>query len=272
MATQDTTEDKTEEVEEVVDQVETEQSEDEQLDTETTDEETTETENENEEETEEEDVEDETETEEEAKFEKRFSQIQGDTPEEYAKNLEEAYRQSSTEGQRLAIENKEAQKWRDQVAAAVAKNPEIAKLLEESTGEGAPAPYVDPALQYAREQMNNTFAKEYNEFSELHPELVSDDVLREKVLAELSIFADAYDAKGKRLGMADGLKKAWISLGLDAEDKKEKVMTTAKTQAAQPKTQSKPKAKIVKPQFTDEQLQFAQKMGLSEKELAEYSK
>lgn len=273
MATQDTTEDTTEEVEEVEDQVETVDTEDEQLDTETENDKTTETENENEEETEDEEGDKpKPDDEEEAKFEKRFSQIQGDTPEEYTKNLEEAYRQSSTEGQRLAMETKEAQKWRDQVAAAVAKNPEIAQLLEAATGENAPAPFVDPALAFAREQMNNTFAKEYSEFTEAHPEMLSDEKLKDEVLEELRVFADAYDAKGKRLGMAEGLKKAWISLGLDADDKKEKVMTTAKTQAAQPKTQPKPKAPAAKPQFSDAQLEFAKKMGLTEAQLAEYSK
>lgn len=273
MATQDTNPVPNEGELELKDPVETPQGEDEELEDQEQPDADDVTEDENEEESEDrEGDEPKPGEEEEDKFQKRFSQIQGDTPEDYTKNLEEAYRQSSTEGQRLAMEAKENQKWRDQVAAAVARNPDIAKALEEATGESAPAPYVDPALQYAREQMNNTFAKEYSEFTEAHPEMISDEVLKDKVLEELKIFADAYDAKGQRLGMADGLKKAWISLGLDVEDKKEKVMTKAKNQAAQPKAQAKPKSPATKPQFTDEQIAFAKKMNLSEEQLAEFSK
>lgn len=273
MATQDTNPAPNEDELDPKDPVETPNGEDEELQNQEEPNEDEVTEDENEEESEQEEGDEpKPGEEEEAKFEKRFSQIQGETPEEYIKNLEEAYRQSSTEGQRLAQERKENQKFRDQIAAAVAKDPSLASALEAATGEGAPAPYVDPALAYAREEMNKTFEREYREFTDVHPEMISDESLRQEVLDELQILADVYDKKGKRLGMAEGLKKAWASLGHDAGDKKEKVMTEAKTQAAQPKAQAKPKAKIEKPQFTDEQIAFAKKMNLTPEQLAEFSK
>lgn len=272
MTAQDTTVTDTEVNEEVDNPVETLQEEDEQLDNQENQENVTDTE-ENEGESESEEGEQPKPTEEEeAKFEKRFSQIQGETQEDYLKNLEEAYRNSSTEGQRLAIEAKEDKKFRDQVAAAIANDPDLAARLQGTVGKEAPAPYVDPALAYARELRDEQFNKEYGQFTDAHPEMISDEALREKVLGELETFADAYAASGRRLGMAEGLKKAWISLGLDIDDKKEKVMTQAKTQAAQPQAQPKPKAPVAKPQFTDEQIAFAKKMGLSPEQLAEYSK
>lgn len=271
MATQDTTEDEV--LEQVEGQVETEQSEDENANDEVLEQESEETEDENEEESEDEEGDKpKPDDEEESKFQKRFSQIQGDTPEDYAKNLEEAYRQSSTEGQRLALEAKQNKEFRDKLAAAVAADPELAKRLEAATGEKAPTPQVDPALAWAKEEMNKTFAKEYNEFTDVHPEMLSDDALRDEVLDELRLLADVYDAKGKTLGMAEGLKKAWASLGYAEKDNKDKVMTQAKNQAAAPKVQSKPKAKIEKPEFSEEQISFAKKMGLTPEQLAEFNK
>jgi hypothetical protein len=274
MATQDTTEE-VQEDQNLENQVETGNTEDEQLDENGKPITNSDTE-ENEEgaESTEGDQSDGTQTEDEeaSEFKKRFTQIKGDTPEEYLPNLEEAYRNSSTEAQRLAKEAKDLQKRVDQIGALVAKNPELAKALEEGTGEGAPSPIVDPALQYAREQMQQTFEREYNEFADLHPELNTDDELKEKVIEELQILADVYDRRGQRLGMAEGLKKAWISLGLDADDSKEKAATQAKQQAAKPNTQGKPKSTTKAPEFTDAQIAMAQKFGLSAEDLAKYSK
>lgn len=214
----------------------------------------------------------ETEDEEKTEFKKRFTQIKGDTPDEYIPNLEEAYRNSSTEAQRLAKETKDLQKRVDQIGALVAKNPELAKALEEGTAEGAPSPIVDPALQYAREQMQQTFEREYKEFTDLHPELDTDDELKEKVIEEMQILADVYDRRGQRLSMAEGLKKAWISLGLDADDSKEKAAQQAKQQAAKPNTQGKAKSTTKAPEFTEAQIAMAKKFNLTVEDLAKYSK
>lgn len=212
----------------------------------------------------------ETEDEEEPKFSKRFTQFDGDTPEEYLKNLEEAYANSSTEGQRLSKEAKDAKEKYDKVATLIATNPDFAKALEET--ENAPQPPVDPALAFARQQMEAQYEKDWSEFTGLHPELVGDQELTNELIDELDIITLAAQQKGRTLSMADGLKKAWISLGKQAADDKERVVNKAKEQASKPAPgASKPKQNSGKQEFTPEQIAVAKRMGLSAEDLAKYN-
>jgi len=222
-------------------------------------------------ENEEADGEAETESESEAEFKKRFSQFGGETPEEYLKQLEDAYANSSTEGQRLSKEAKDAKEKYDKVAAFIANNPDFAKQLEDN--ETAPQPPVDPALAFARQQMEAQYEKDWGEFTGLHPELVGDQELTNELIDELDIITMASQQKGRTLSMADGLKKAWISLGKQANDDKETIVTKTKEQASKssPST-SKPKASSGKQEFTAEQIAVAKKFGLSPDDLAKHSK
>jgi len=87
----------------------------------------------------EEDLGDETEEEEaQPSFDRAFTQFQGETVEEYAKNLEEGYRNTSKEGLRLSATNKELEVRVNQLMAAVAKNPELAATLN-ATQDNKPA-------------------------------------------------------------------------------------------------------------------------------------
>lgn len=203
----------------------------------------------------------------EPEFKKAFSQIKGDTPQEYAQNLEEAYRQSSQEGKLNAKKAKEAEARIDQIAAAVAKNPELAKLINEAVPDGEISPTTDPALLHARQAMEQKMESDYKAFTDLHPELDSDPDLQEKVLAEVTIFGDAARKKGKILGMDDALRKAWISLGLDKEDSKEKVSVKAKETASKSKTNNSNKKTTKTPTLTPEQIAAGKKMGLTEKQM-----
>jgi len=214
-----------------------------------------------------------TEDEEESKFQKRFTQIKGETLEEYKANLEEAYRQSSTEGQRNATELKEAKSELDKIGAAIAADPELAKVLNDALEGNTPAQKrEDPALEYARSEMKKKMDGEYNNFTELHPNMVTDAELREKVLNELSFFADIAAAKGQELGMEDGLKKAWISLGLDDEDSKEDIINKAKELSNKPDTSGKTKTTKSAPAFTEAQISLAKRYGLTSEQLAQNSK
>lgn len=206
------------------------------------------------------------------KFSKRFSQIQGDSIEEYTPNLEEAYLKSSREGKRLAQQNKDLQGRLDSIAAAVAKNPELAKQIEEATKEGAVPPTVDPAVQYARDEMEKKMETDYNNFVKVHPELDTDPQLQEKVLAELNDLGAYYRSKGKILSMDEGLKKAWSNLGLDKDDDKERIAMKAKETASKSRTASTNKkgGKSEKSKLTEEQIAVGKKMGLSEKQMLVY--
>lgn len=208
----------------------------------------------------------ESEEEEEPEFKKAFSQIKGDTPQEYAKNLEEAYKQSSKEGKLQAQKAKDSQARIDQIAAVVAKNPELAKLINESAGSEI-APTTDPALVHARQTMEQQMEKDYSKFAESHPEIETDPDLAEKVLAEVTIFGDAARKKGKILSMDEALNKAWISLGLNKEDSKETVATKAKETASKSRTNNTNKKKTKTPKLSDDQIAAGKKMGLTEKQM-----
>lgn len=214
---------------------------------------------------------DEDEDEDEPKFKKAFSQIKGDTPEEYATNLEEAYRQSSQEGKLKAKELKDAQSRIDAITAAVAKDPKLAKALADAVPDGEIAPTADPALLHARQTMEEQMDKDYTEFSDLHPEIASDPDLQDKMLAEVQVFGDAARKKGRIMPMKEALNKAWISLGLDKDDSKEKVVTKAKDNASKPKTNNSKKSGKT-PQLTPDQIKVGKKMGLTEKQMLEQLK
>lgn len=200
-------------------------------------------------------------------FEKAFKNIKGDTPQEYAKNLEEAYRKSSQEGKLNYQKAKENQERIDRIAATVAKNPELAKAINEAS-DNTDNPIVDPAVSYARQQMESQMETDYKKFTEVHPELDTDPTLQEKVLDEVKLFGDAARKKGKILTMNDALNKAWISLGLDKEDSKDTIVTKAKETASKPKTNNgnkKPTGKT--PTLSAEQIEAGRKMGLTEKQM-----
>jgi len=252
-------------------EVETTQVEDENLENEELNKEVTDTGTEDEELDDEDGKKTETEEDEEDKFQKRFSQFKGDTPEEYLKELEEAYANSSTEGQRNSKEAKEAKEKLDKILTAVANNPELAKALEEA--DNAPKPKEDPALVYARQQMEQQYEKDWGDFTRLHPELVGNQELTNELIDEMDAIAYAAERRGKTLTMAEGLQKAWISLGKQAADDKEKIVNKTKEQASKPAPgASKPKQNSGKQEFTAEQIAVAKKMGISAEDLAKYSK
>lgn len=151
--------------------------------------------------------------------------------------------------------------------AAVAKNPELAKLIDEATGDGEVSAATDPALLHARQEMEDKMEKDYSKFVESHPELDTDPDLQEKVLAEVTVFGDAARKKGKILGMDEALRKAWISLGLDKEDSKDKVLSKAKETAGKSKSNSSNKKTTKTPQLSAEQIAVGKKMGLTEKQM-----
>jgi len=271
MADQDTTE-KVENDKKAEEIVETTQVEDEKSEDNTQEDSTDTGKEQSEEKTEDDKSKGETKEETKAEFKKRFTQLKGETPEEYIKNLEDAYANSSTEGQRTAKEAKDATERFNKVAALVATDPAFAEKLATATDENATSPVIDPATKWAKEQMEKEYSKDYSAFAELHPEMVSDEKLRTEVIDELDIIGQAYEARGKTLSMAEGLKKAWNSLGYDETDKKDDVVNQTKEQASTTSTQTSKSTGSDKPTFTKAQIEMAEKMGLTVEQLAEYNK
>lgn len=216
---------------------------------------------------------DKTDDEDKPEFKKRFTQIKGENADEYLPNLEEAYRNSTTEGQRLAIENKTLKADKDAMASLIANNPDIAKMISDKTGGKMPEALVDPAIMQARQDMEERQTKEYNAFVDKHPDLESDPDLQKKILATLTEFGAAARRDGRILGMDEGLRKAWAFHGLETNSK-EDIASKAKENAARGRTTNggKKPSGSGKGTLTPEQIAVGKKWGLTEQQLIDANK
>lgn len=268
MATKDTSEE--DEKLNQDEEVETEQSEDENS-TDDDDESTEDTEDDNEEDSDDDDDESETEDDEAEPIKKRFTQFKGDTLEEYTPHLEEAYGNALAEMTRRKAAEKEATGKLDRITTAVAKDPDLAEKLNNILGDESEEVLVDPAILKARQDMTAQMDKEYKEFVDEHPEMESDPILAQEVLDALTDFGKQARKQGKIMGMGDALRKAWVYLG--KEDTKEKIATKAKEVASKGKGGgSTNKATGKKPDFTEAQIKYAKRFGLTVEQLAAANK
>lgn len=208
------------------------------------------------------------------KFEKRYSQFKGKTPEEYAKSLEEGYHNSSAEAVKLNRELTELKQKTANLLAAAEKNPELAKQLGLEESDTSASTTKSPAETYAEQMMNERMEKEYKEFTTIHPEVDTDKALSDELLAEVAVQSKAYyERHGKIISMADALNRSWKVLGYD-DNSKEKLAVKLKDNAAQGTTQgaSTKKKSTAKTEVSPKALDYAKKMGLSEKDIQKYYK
>ena len=203
-------------------------------------------------------------------FTKRFTQFKGDSLEDYNKNLEEAYANSSTEATRLAAEVKELNKKVNTITGLVANDPELAEKLGTDYEQVAQQP-LNPALAHTQQEWENKMKQEYDEFVGTHKELETDPTLAEKVNTRLAAIAKAiYAEEGRYVGMAEGLNLAWNTLGLS--NKEEEVRMAAKDTAAMSKPAGTSKKSGSKSEFTEAQLKVAKQLGLTEEQLRKHVK
>jgi hypothetical protein len=199
-------------------------------------------------------------------FQKRFTQFKGDTPEEYLKNLEDAYGHSSAEATRLVQSQRETQLKLDQIMSQVANDPQLAEKLQTQATTQAPQtqtpnPQMDPMLAYAKQNVQNQWEKEYHEFVGEHQELQTDQDLNKKVIDTLSVVSTTMQqTQGRLQGMAEGLRMAWQILGHPLNDSEETTRMAVKNAASQSKTAvGRPTPSPSKPKFTQAQLAFARR-------------
>lgn len=166
-------------------------------------------------------------------FVKEFPNIKGDTPEEYAKNLEIAYNNSTAEFQRLRDQGTQDDKGEDK-----------------STGK----PEVDitnPLQLYAKQQMDKEITKAYADFSKKYSQ-VTDQVEYNRFTQTVAVLSSTILNSEKRLASPEELyAKSAVILGWqpnDVVDKSDKVAAAAKDGAAASKTSSggkpAPKGKV----------------------------
>ncbi len=196
---------------------------------------------------------DQAEEEETPTFVKQFPNIKGDTPEEYAKNLEAAYNNSTAEALRLK-----------QLAEAKTDTGE-----EED--KQAPIDTSDVTSLYAKQKMDEEIQSAYADFSKKYSQ-VNDANEYSRFTNEVAILSNTILQSQKRLASPTELyQKAAIILGWQPEDtttKAEKVAAAAKNGAATSKTSSATKP-VSKSKVTDEMITVNRKMypGKSDTEI-----
>lgn len=211
----------------------------------------------------------------ESEFKKRFTQIKGDTPDEYLENLENTYLESSSEGVRLSQENKDFKEKLDTLVGAITSDKELAAQVEAKIGKAqAEGIARDPAIDYARSNVEAQWKQEWNDFSEVNPDVVTNPELSKRVVETLQALSETVAKTEKRtLGMKEGLDMVAGIMKLNQVSKEDKVRMAAKGQA-QGKTVSGSSDKRAKPTsgLTDAQLKFAKRMGYSEDQVRKFNK
>lgn len=211
-------------------------------------------------------------------FTKRFNQFQGESPEEYAKQLEDAYDNSSKEALNIKRQFEDIKRENDRLLSVVASNPEVARQLVQPQTPAAPvvpqAPQGqgDPALMFFREKFNQESETQYNEFVDNHPELRSDNALASEMNRRIYAYGQAVrTSENRQPSMKEAIEAAWVISGRPLNATKEEVIQMAqKSIAGQGRRSSgRPVAPNAASNYTEEQLEMARRVypGLSDEEL-----
>ncbi len=182
-----------------------------------------------------EEVEDQTEeeSEEEPSFVKEFPNIKGDTPEEYAKNLEIAYQNSTAEAMRLkqSVEDVE--------------EPDLS----------------DPISLYMKQKMDEEITVAFSDFKQKHPQ-VSDPTEYNKFTQTVGVLSSTILQSEKRMAPPKELySKAAVILGWGLEETDDDLSTAIKDRAAASKTTSSTKPRPKQSKVTDAQVILYKKLN-----------
>lgn len=172
-----------------------------------------------------------------SEFVKEFAHIKGDTPEEYAKNLEEAYKQSTAEALRLKA-----------LADTATKDSAVGETNEDEVD------LTDPVSLFMKQKMDEEITAAYSEFSKHYPQ-VQDQAEYNKFTQEVATLSQTILTSQKRLASPKELySKAAVILGWEPDDKvtdKDRLGSALKDSAATSKTSSATK-KSSKSKVTDQ--------------------
>lgn len=169
-------------------------------------------------------------------FVKEFPHIKGDTPEEYARNLEIAYGHSFGELKRIREE---------------AKAPETTKKVPEGEDEDS----SDPLALWAKQKLDEEINDAFTDFKKTYPQ-VEEDTAYAKFVNEVTILSQTIQNSQKRLAPPKELyAKAAVILGWEPEgkvDSKDKLDMALKDKASSSKSSSAPKSAPSKSKVTDQ--------------------
>lgn len=183
-------------------------------------------------------------------FTKKFQNIKGETPEEYARNLEVAYDNSFAELKRI----RESQ------------------TTETESSDDKPKKPVDPVLAYAAQKMQEDITRDISEFSKEYPQM-QDEAERKKVDKRIGIISKTIqEDEGRIPSMRECLDVAAAMFKWQpnsTSDKSEQIGAAVKNGAASTKTNSSKKQTPVS-KVTDKQIALARQtwgVGKSDAEI-----
>lgn len=169
-------------------------------------------------------------------FVKEFPNIKGDTPEEYAKNLEAAYKNSTAEFQRL----------RSETAASGDSDDSKDKSTTVDTS--------DPIALFMKQKMDEEIQTAFTDFGKEYTQ-VNDQTEYNKFTVEVATLSQTILQSQKRLASpAELYQKAAVILGWEPQSKpnsKEKMGMALKDKAASTKSSSSNGKGVSKSKVTD---------------------
>jgi len=177
-------------------------------------------------------------------FTKEFINIKGDTPEEYARNLEIAYKNSTAEALRLK---------------GLSTPPPTAPAVEE------PDTFVDtsnPLSLYAQQKMDQEIADAYNDFKKVYNQTEDEEKYKQFTNTVAGLSRVILETEKRMASPSELYRKAAITLGWketsEPDDKEKLGMAIKQTGAASkssPATKVAPRSKV-----TDEMIAVNRKM------------
>ncbi len=237
--------------------------------------------------------------EEEKGYQGRFTQFQSDSQDAYLKQLEQAYAESSKEGQRLSGELSEREKEIEVVTKIVRTDPELKDKFKEKiydTGyqdryegeeltptlvrqiireENQVALKENPTLQSIDQEKMAQNKKIVEEFEIEHPELSTNPRLASDLEIAFGALTRMALQKGESFDFKKTLFKAWdIVTGGKSEKSELEGMTKVikKEEATMTSTSSERESSTSKKELSAAEKEIAAKMGLSEEQYSEGKK
>ena len=229
----------------------------------------------------------------------RLSQFKGDkgTPEEYIKNLEDGYLNSSQEALRIKDERDGFERQVSAIKAAAGKDPEFGEkllsLLKENGGNGdgsqgdggfgddkATQSSNNPFLVNAETEWNQNNEKSIKDFVDANPEVLTDPKINAEVKRWAKVYTrEVYESEKRLITTGEAMEMAYKQLGYaDKRNSQQDLVNGMKKNAAPTRPQgAKKKSGGSKPsgntkQFSDLTLTLAEKMGMSKERLVKGTK
>lgn len=184
-------------------------------------------------------------------FVKEFPHIKGDTPEEYARNLEKTKRESDTEGKRLYDENQELKRQLG-LSGPPDVTPKVADVGETLEDEVE----LSPEALFMKQELNDRINKAYDAFSKKFPQ-VQNEAEYAKFSNEVATLSRTIQVSQKRFPSPEELySKAAVILGWEPADApptpKDKLDNAVINTGATSKTTSGGKKGATKSKVTDQ--------------------